>query len=479
MKILHYLFGLPPVRGGGLPKYAIDLMLEQKNAGQDVSMLVPGPIKKNKTKVDIKEWKKYDGISCYRIINPIYIPNAEGINQPKEFMPKSSVTMYLEWLKKIRPDVIHVHSLLGIHLEFFEAAKQLGIPMLYTTHDYFGLCPKIDYLRGQENCTNKDWGECIRCCVNAYRLKRLKLEQADIYRKYCESKWLMNFVHGAVVKCLRQKLRQILGKTASDGQNAKCEERQENQAACVQGMEIQKNESDLALQQEYRQLQEYYIKIFNMMDYFHFNSKQTREVYEQVLGKKRGQVIPVVNRGISDRREKKSYFGELRIGYVGTQETMKGYDYLIRELDHLYENGRTEFYLNTYLIENKYERLYIRNHKPFTAEQQAHVYGGMDVLVVPSLWRETFGMVVLEALSYGVPVLVSEYVGAKMLLEKYEGCGWEFHVQEGVLTGILQDIYDNREILAKKNNCILTQNVELDYIGHVQEIGQMYQTLKL
>ena len=36
-----------------------------------------------------------------------------------------------------------------------------------------------------------------------------------------------------------------------------------------------------------------------------------------------------------------------------------------------------------------------------------------DLLVAPSIWYETFGFTVLEALSYGVPVIVSDHVGAK------------------------------------------------------------------
>jgi glycosyltransferase involved in cell wall biosynthesis len=37
---------------------------------------------------------------------------------------------------------------------------------------------------------------------------------------------------------------------------------------------------------------------------------------------------------------------------------------------------------------------------------------------VPSLWKETFGLIVLEGLAFGVPVLVSDNVGAKDLLPK-------------------------------------------------------------
>lgn len=35
------------------------------------------------------------------------------------------------------------------------------------------------------------------------------------------------------------------------------------------------------------------------------------------------------------------------------------------------------------------------------------------MLVTPSVWNETFGYTVAEALSYGVPVIVSSHVGAR------------------------------------------------------------------
>ena len=56
----------------------------------------------------------------------------------------------------------------------------------------------------------------------------------------------------------------------------------------------------------------------------------------------------------------------------------------------------------------------------FDSRSLATVYDGMDVLIVPSIWKETFGFVVLEALSYGVPVIVSDNVGAKDIVKQYD-----------------------------------------------------------
>ena len=55
----------------------------------------------------------------------------------------------------------------------------------------------------------------------------------------------------------------------------------------------------------------------------------------------------------------------------------------------------------------------------------------MDLLIVPSLGLETFGMVVLEAFSFGVPVLMSEHVGAKMLVEEMDNVGMVFSFEKG------------------------------------------------
>ena len=54
--------------------------------------------------------------------------------------------------------------------------------------------------------------------------------------------------------------------------------------------------------------------------------------------------------------------------------------------------------------------------KGFNQADLKAIFDNTDVLVVPSIWYETFGFTVIEALSYGVPVIVSNHVGAKDLV---------------------------------------------------------------
>lgn len=200
MKIVHYMFGLPPVRTGGLFRYAIDLATEQQRLGAEVILLVPGCIRTHSSRVSIHYWRKWNSLSCYRINNPLYIPNGYGIVDPASYMCPCDKSVYADWLAKVSPDIIHMHSLMGIHAEFLEAAKEAHIPILYTTHDYFGLCPKIDLMNGTRECTECDWSHCSACCTNAYSLKRLRFEQSDLYRMYCSIPFCMAAVHSPLLR---------------------------------------------------------------------------------------------------------------------------------------------------------------------------------------------------------------------------------------------------------------------------------------
>ena len=75
-----------------------------------------------------------------------------------------------------------------------------------------------------------------------------------------------------------------------------------------------------------------------------------------------------------------------------------------------------------------------------------------DVVVAPSIFYETFGYTVLEALSYGVPVIISNNVGAKdIVLSK---CGWIFEAgNESQLSKVFEDI--SKEKLEEANTAII------------------------
>lgn len=93
---------------------------------------------------------------------------------------------------------------------------------------------------------------------------------------------------------------------------------------------------------------------------------------------------------------------------------------------------------------------YIRIHERYKYKELEKIFGETDVLVAPSVLYETFGFTVLEALSYGVPVIISGNVGAKDIL--VSGAG----------------IVINK--ITPEKLCVALQNLRLDKLRNMNEI---------
>ena len=83
----------------------------------------------------------------------------------------------------------------------------------------------------------------------------------------------------------------------------------------------------------------------------------------------------------------------------------------------LNKKGINNIYLNIYGTNKKSKELNFLNIKFngfYNYSMLNEIFSNTDLLIVPSLCFETYGFVTLEALSYGVPVLVTETVGSKI-----------------------------------------------------------------
>lgn len=163
MKILHYALGFPPYRTGGLTKYCTDLMLTQAEQGHEVALLWPGQISMIKKQTEIHKEKSWNGIESFEIINPLPVSLDEGILDVEAYTKKTDEAVYLEFLQDYAPDAIHIHTLMGLHKEFIHATNELGIRTVFTTHDYFGLCPKVTLFHNGKPCDNDH--NCMDCNI--------------------------------------------------------------------------------------------------------------------------------------------------------------------------------------------------------------------------------------------------------------------------------------------------------------------------
>lgn len=75
-------------------------------------------------------------------------------------------------LAESRPDVVHTNTILGMTSSIWEAARQQGIPVLHTLHDYQLLCPRTTLMRS-------DHSNCVDAPLPCRVLARLKLSATD------------------------------------------------------------------------------------------------------------------------------------------------------------------------------------------------------------------------------------------------------------------------------------------------------------
>lgn len=435
MRILHYSIGFPPYRTGGLTKYCTDLMLEQAEQGNDVSLLWPGEMRILAKKTEIKKRKEWNGIGSFEIINPLPVPLDEGITDIDAYTKAVNEDIYEEFLKAHKPDAIHIHSLMGLHKELIVVANKLGIRTVFTSHDYFGICPKVTLYHDGAVCDDDhNCSDCAQCNQTALSLKKIMVLQSPLYRKAKDT---------AIVKAMRKQHRQEFFDDAADTKN-----------------EVVETENDAS---DYRRLRQYYVSMLGMVDVIHFNSSVSKKVYERYIHPKSSAVIPITHRDIQDHRHLKNFNHEkLRITYLGPAKPFKGFRFLIGVLDRIWDEGTRSFELHLY-SETPVSRPYIthkQNGYPYS--QLEEIFDDTDLLAVPSQWYETFGFTVLEALSYGVPVMITDKVGAKDLVA-VNGCGFvvnDYHMACDMLSTLMR----NREGLGEANKHIVSYEWMSDII---------------
>lgn len=448
MKILHYALGFPPYRTGGLTKYCTDLMLTQREQGHQVALMWPGQIGFVNKTLKIRKGKSWNDILSFEVINPLPVALDEGIVDIEAYTKSVNAKPYFEFLKRFVPDVIHIHTLMGLHREFLDVAKDLGIRTVFTSHDYYGLCPKVTLFCNGKPCDDDhDCEDCVACNCSALSMKKIILMQSPIYRV------LKNTI---IVKKLRQRHRQEFFE----------------QKTPVESISVGGGTTNA---QDYKKLRSYYVGMLQKIGEIHFNSTVAEKVYLRYFEPKSSQVISITHRDIKDHRKIKDFNHEkLRLTYLGPAKPFKGFQFLLQTLDELWEQGVQNFELHIYTATGE-QRPYITHRQDgYSYRQQEEIFDNTDLLLAPSLWYETFGFTVLEALSYGVPVLVSENVGAKDIVGN---CGVIIKVADK--EELTQAIIDfTPEVTRKYKNNIQKNMVLKTWKEFVDENYVLYQSGK-
>ena len=168
-------------------KYAKDLMVAQADLGHSVVALYPGGTELLHMQCYVHEGIAYESIRTFEMSNPLPVSLMYGIKDVERETSGQSLDekSFLAMLDEVKPDVLHVHTLMGLPLEYLRIVHDRNIRIVYTSHDYFGLCPKVNFInQDDEVCLGASAERCAVCNAQAKSAMLLKVRNA---------KWVVPF----------------------------------------------------------------------------------------------------------------------------------------------------------------------------------------------------------------------------------------------------------------------------------------------
>jgi len=160
-----------------------------------------------------------------------------------------------------------------------------------------------------------------------------------------------------------------------------------------------------------------------------FDRCQAIVVYNRMLQKLLGlygwnsTVIPGgINTDLFEKKAFRAKDGVLRLGVVGrVKDELKGIKYAIRAMNLLQQKGiRTEIHITGNPEDNSLNVPGIVYRGWFDHDKLHEFYESIDIFIIPSIWQEPFGIVSLEAMCSGRPVVASRVAGQQEIIRHGE-----------------------------------------------------------
>jgi glycosyltransferase involved in cell wall biosynthesis len=292
---------------------------------------------------------------------------------------------YASVLREFDPDVVHVHHLTCLTTEIVDATEQAGVPLVLSLHDYWMGCPRGQRIMADLSyCPNIEVDRCIRCYRETW--PHWFPEQRD-----------PTFEH-RVFGEYHARVREVLEKAGV----------LLVPSPFAKGVFVRDGVPEQAL-----------------------------EIVEYGMDVDAYRSVP--------RRESSMF----RIGFLGSVLPSKGVHLLVEAFKRIGGSDRTLDIHGPVLPfhqDHGYgERLRVLStgweaqisfHGAYAPEATPRILAGLDAVVVPSIWYETYCMVIREAFLAGVPVMASNF-------------GAMAEAIEDRVTGLLFQVGDSVDLAAR------------------------------
>lgn len=427
MKIIEIVHGYPPEYNAGSENYTSTISHELANSGHSVLVFsrYENPVVAD---YEIQYISDTDNNKVRRVL----INNARN----KDRFLDSKID---EVLKKVigdfKPDIAHIQHLNHLSLGIVPIIKSFKIPIVYTLHDFWLMCPRGQFLQSNSDsepwklCDGQEDSKCAKICFRRYQTGSPESSIDQIY-------WT-NWVH--------------------------------------QRMDVVR-------------------KIVDSVDLFISPSKTVMDSFRTYFPFAANKVIYLdygFKRDTLTGRDR-SREGNIVFGYIGTHIPAKGVDYLIKAFGKLDGNAvlriwgreRSEFTTPLRSISEdvvKEKGNIIQWMGEFDSKRMVEeVFNRVDCLVVPSIWLENSPLVIHEAQQAGVPVITANTGGmAEYVRDGYNGLLFNFRDIDS-LRSTMQSVLDRPEILhsLEQHGYLYSDDGQIPDIGdHVRALVSLFTGL--
>ncbi|NQU08101.1 MAG: glycosyltransferase family 4 protein [Candidatus Abyssubacteria bacterium] len=464
MRIVQVVHAFPPESMTGTELCTYYLSKELARAGHELFVFTASRnIAEDRYHI-VRE--KYEGLDVARIGNWFQ----SELDQWRTFVDFQVENGFRDYIKEVNPDIVHIQHLLGLSTSIVQVLFEMSIPIVFTAHDYWYVCPKIQLLdRNGQVCSGPAEGYKCEWCVADLLEEPGKNGPAENVTIQAPSGFSIKRMLPARLKhgiktALVPEIEEI-GRLSAEVQSLR--------------KEIERLHSSM---QNFVGRYDFLASMLNKVDLiitpsaytkmkcvgFGFPEEKVRTVYHGLHTESFG-------------KKTKSEADVIRFAYFGGFLKHKGIEVLLEAFSNV---PRSEGSLQIFGSESNAET---KKHLKQLAGPADVVFRGrydnnhmsellsdVDVVIVPSLWEETFNLVVREAFLTNTPVIASR-IGA--LEEAIEEGVDGFLVQPGSVQEMrrkIQMLISDPEILPR-----LKQGIKpvKDLSRQASEIESVYEEI--
>ena len=396
MKVLLVTQGDPDEAMTGVATYVRSLGDALAGNGDEVAhCFSPRPRSPGRLRLD---WTVRGGRTIAMIANSPLLQPFPPERMEHDIVHGVCEALFADAVRRICPDVVHLHDLAGLPAGVIPRARQRGCGVVMTLHDFWPFCRRQFLLRpGLIPCEGSAGGQrCARfCAARPPKLRRLaaRIESRPSWA-FARSmvrgaRNVRARIHGAAPSQFRLPASADGPAWPDLGTIGAYAAREAGMRDCVLETNVLLTVSEFV------------------------KSMYVRHGYPESRLRVLPPPVSVSDRVTFRPREFRGY--PIRFGYLGKVTPLKGAHLLAEAAAAVPpERGRFTFYGDVAAEDRRYLLTLAAHHPgvhfagPYGPDRLPDILDDIDVAVLPSLARETRGMVGLEAQAAGLPIIGSD-----------------------------------------------------------------------